>query len=60
MTWLDKRGIPTQALVQREARRMQRNRTAGRGIMLVLVLLIAAMTVINLPDIKRYLRIRNM
>jgi hypothetical protein len=39
---------------------MQRNRTAGRGIMLVLVLLIAAMTVINLPDIKRYLRIRNM
>jgi hypothetical protein len=39
---------------------MQRNRTAGRGAMLVLLLLIGAMTVINLPDIKRYLRIRNM
>ncbi len=39
---------------------MQRNRTAGRGVMLVLLLVIAAFTVLNLSDIKRYLRIRNM
>lgn len=39
---------------------MQRNRSAGQGIMLILLLVIAVMTVINLPDIKRYLRIRNM
>jgi hypothetical protein len=39
---------------------MQRNRSAGRGAMTVALLLVVAMTVINLPDIRRYLRIRNM
>ena len=39
---------------------MQRNGSAGRAIMLAVLLLVAAMTLINLPDIRRYLRIRNM
>ena len=39
---------------------MQRNGSAGRAIMLAVLLLVAAMAVVNLPDLRRYLRIRNM
>lgn len=39
---------------------MQRKRSAGRGAMVLALLLVVAMTVINLPDIRRYLRMRNM